>query len=277
MCELFRIKVIAFIILYVGITQLCFSQSDNREDIDQIKRDVLTIRNELADIKSLLKNAARSQNTQLKPQLIDIKGMEIDISSNPIKGSVISKLALIEFTDYQCQYCSEFVRETFPKISEQYIDKGLIRYMVMDKPLSMHKMADSAAEASHCANDQGKYWEMHNMIMSKPEMIDNLLSYAISLNLDINKYEECLKTKKYSEFIAKELSIASKLGIQGVPGFIIASIDPNNPTKAQAISVIRGAIPYIEFQKEINKALASVLFITPNIRSSSMEGKDLLR
>jgi len=141
---------------------------------------------------------------------------------------------------------------------EQYVDKGIIRYAVLDLPLPMHKMAQKAAEASHCASDQGKFWEIHMLMMTKQESIEDLSSYAATLNLDVPRFEECLKTNKYQEQISKESALAQKLGIRGVPGFIIASTDPQNPAKATGISYIPGAVPFAMFQKEIDQALAGL-------------------
>jgi len=79
------------------------------------------------------------------------------------------------------------------------------------------------------------------------------------LNLDVAKFEDCLKTNKYKEHVEKSVALAQKLGIRGVPGFILASTNPGNPAKAKGISVITGAQPLANFQKEIDQAIASLL------------------
>jgi protein-disulfide isomerase len=177
------------------------------------------------------------------------------IGNRPVRGSNTAQLLLVEFTDYQCPYCSKHVRETFPKIAEEYIDKGVIRYAVADQPLPTHIMAAKAAEASRCAGEQGKYWEYHNIAMAKQEWIEDLSSYAISLKLNIDRYEECLKTNRYIGEIEKDISLAKQFGISGVPGFILAYNDPNNLNRAKAISYIRGAQSFSNFQKEFERAL----------------------
>lgn len=116
----------------------------------------------------------------------------------------------------------------------------------------MHKMAAKAAEASLCAGEQGKFWEYHELTMSKQEWIEDLSSYATALKLDLGQYDNCLKTNKYASEIEKDASLAMKLGITGVPGFILAYSDPKSPTKAKSISFIRGAQPFDLFQRIIN-------------------------
>jgi protein-disulfide isomerase len=227
-------------------------ETDLRKEIEDLKKGQELIRKDLLEIKSLLSKGAAPQG----PPQINIKGIEFELAGNPIMGSDKAKLTLIEFTDYQCPYCRRYVRDTFPQISKQYIDTGMIRYAVIDNPLPIHKLAGKAAEASHCASDQGKFWEIHELMMSKPDSIEDLSSYAAALHLDISQFENCLKTNKYQEEIGKDTSLSQKLGINGVPFFVVASMDPKNPTKAKGISVIRGAMPLASFQTELESALA---------------------
>jgi protein-disulfide isomerase len=194
----------------------------------------------------------------MHPPKVDVPGMEINLSGKPVIGKGASNLVMIEFSDYQCPYWGQYARETFPKIKELYVDSNKIDYATIDMPLPMHKLAAKAAEAVHCAEDQGKLWEMHNQLMAKQDMLDNLSSYAASLKLDLPEHWECLNTNKYARKITAEIEIATKPGINGVPGFIIAQRDPRNPSKAKGISTIRGAMPLQIFQKEIDQALANM-------------------
>jgi protein-disulfide isomerase len=141
---------------------------------------------------------------------------------------------------------------------KQYVDSGKIRYAVIDTPLPMHPLAPKAAEASRCAADQGKFWEMHGQLMSNQAGLANLESYANQLKLDVARFNECLKTNKYSDEVNKDLVLASKLNISGVPGFIIAQGDLKNPTKVKGISFIPGAQPLAIFMREIEQALAGL-------------------
>jgi protein-disulfide isomerase len=77
-------------------------------------------------------------------------------------GRSDAPLTLLEFTDYQCPYCRKFQAETWPLLKKNYIDTGKLRFIVRDLPLSFHSSARPAAEAAHCAAEQGKFWEMHH-------------------------------------------------------------------------------------------------------------------
>jgi protein-disulfide isomerase len=230
------------------------SELNIKKEIEELKKGQNDIRKELVDIKTILSKTITQKITQ-----INFKGVEFDLSAIPIrKNSDMAKLVIIEFTDYQCPYCGRYVRETFPRISEQYIEKGLVRYAIIDLPLPTHKMAAKAAEAPYCAGDQGKYWEMHKLIMSNQESISDLSSYAITLILDIAKYENCLESNMYKDQIDKQMNTALKYGLSGVPTFVIATIDSNNATKARGVSMISGARPFSDYQKEIDQALSEV-------------------
>jgi len=228
------------------------SPADLRKDIEELKQNQQVIIKELQAIKSLL------SSLPMRPQEVDIRGMEIDLSGKPVIGKSASHLVMIEFSDYQCPFCGQYARETFPKIKELYVDSNKMDYAIVDVPLPSHQLAPKAAEAAHCAEDQGKFWEMHDQLMAKQDSLDKLSSYAATLNLDLPKYEECLNTNKYAKKITAEIEMAAKLGINGVPGFILAAKDPLNPSKAKGILALRGAMPLEMFQKEIDQALADL-------------------
>jgi protein-disulfide isomerase len=228
------------------------SSSDMKKDIEDLKQSQQLILKELQAIKGLL------ASLPTRPPEINVRGLDIDLAGKTVIGKNATNLVMIEFSDYQCPFCGRYAKETFPKIRELYVDSNKMDYVFVDVPLPIHKQAPKAAEAAHCAEDQGKFWEMHNQLMSKQDALDNLSSYAAFLNLDLPKYEDCLKTNKYAPRVSSEIAMAAKLGMTGVPGFILAARDPQNPLKAKGLSAIRGAMPLQMFQKEIDQALANM-------------------
>jgi protein-disulfide isomerase len=73
-------------------------------------------------------------------------------------GRAGAPLTMVEFTDYQCPYCRRFQAEVWPQLKREYIDTGKLRYIARDLPLQFHASAAPAAEAAHCAGEQGKFW-----------------------------------------------------------------------------------------------------------------------
>ena len=258
------LKLYVFVLITI-LNAVCVSFAQNtdisfQKEIDELKQGQQAIRKELLEIKVLLsKIAIPLPSQQLAPQpppQENIIGTEFDIGENPVIGSETSKIIMTEFTDYQCPFCGRYARETFPKIKEQYIDKGAIRYTVIDQPLiQMHPEAAKGAEAAHCAKDQGKFWEMHEEIMSRQEDLNDLSSYAKSLSLNIEEFDNCLKTEKYKETVIKNMELANKLEIVGVPSFIIGTVDENDSRKVKSIFIIRGAIPLDAFQRGLDSVL----------------------
>jgi protein-disulfide isomerase len=119
-------------------------------------------------------------------------------------------------------------------------------------------MAVRTAEAAHCADEQGRFWEMHDKMMSDPESVNDLNAIASSLDLDMQKFGSCMDEKKYAGKVDSNLSLAKKLNILAAPGFVIAASNPDNPQKVKGIFFILGAVPFAQFQKEIDQALAGL-------------------
>lgn len=250
---------VAFIsMLFAMINNLSIAQengTDLKKEVEELKKGQQEVQKDLLEIKSLLSRNAAPHVASV----INVKDVEIDLGNSPIIGSDKAKVMMIEISDYQCPYCGRYSRDTFPQIWEQYVNKGTIQYAVMDQPLPTHKMAPKAAEASHCANDQGKYWEIHKLMMSKQESLGDLNSYASALSLDLTKFEECLNMNKYKDQVEKASSFVKQLGIKGVPGFIIAFVDVQHRTRVKGLSFIAGAQPLAVFQRTLDQALASSL------------------
>ena len=148
------------------------------------------------------------------------------------------------------------MRDTYPQIDSQYIKTGKIRYALMDLPLErIHKLAFKAAEATYCAKDQGKYWEMHTRLFQNQRALEPWSGHAEAVGLDVAAFNSCMESNKHAEAIRADMREASKVGITGTPGFVLAKTDPKDPTKVKGLTFIRGAQPFAKFKTEIDKQL----------------------
>jgi len=251
------LKLTAYVSILIVSVYGCGNAAQHEiwKEVNELKQGQNAVQKELEGVKSLLEKISEQQ-ARPSPSGPVVKDVEFEIGDKPLKGGSSPKLILVEFTDYECPFCGQYVRDTFPHILKQYIDKGAIQYAVIDLPLPMHSKAAKAAEASHCAGEQGKYWEIHELMMSKQESLGDLSSYAVSLNLDIAKFEECVKGSRYADVVQRSVALAQKLGVNAVPGFIIGRVNSSNPGKVTGISMIQGAAPFANFQMEIDAALA---------------------
>ena len=134
---------------------------------------------ELREIKELLARQQQAQAgppAQQTPQNMTVKGDAIYVL-----GKSDAPLTMVEFTDYQCPFCGRFEATTFPEIKKKYIDTGKMRLIVRDLPLSdLHPFALKAAQSVHCAGDQGKFWEMKDLVFRNQNKLDvvSLTGYA---------------------------------------------------------------------------------------------------
>jgi len=242
------------------------SEADLRREFEEIKRrqqaiedglaSLKAMQGDISEIKALLSRAitpAAGQKPAPPPQ-VNIKGVEFSVGGNPVIGSESAKLILVEFTDYQCPFCSRYARATFSLIKEKYVEEGIIQYAVIDRPLTdMHPEAAKAAESAHCAREQGKFWEMHKALMANQDELKNLVFYADALGLDNREFEVCLNSGKYKGLVEENTALAGRLGIAGVPGFIIGTVDASGGVKA--VSFISGAQPFDVFRQALDEAL----------------------
>lgn len=91
----------------------------------------------------------------------------IDIGHLPQLGEKNAKVTIVEFSDLECPYCRRFFLDTFPQLKKEYIDTGKVAFYFRHFPLSFHPLALPLANAAECANDQGKFWEMHDKIYNQ--------------------------------------------------------------------------------------------------------------
>jgi len=146
-----------------------------------------------------------------------------------------------------------------PQIEKEYIQTGKVKYVARDFPLeSIHKEAFKAAEAGHCAGEQGKFWEMHARLYANQRALapNNLPQHAQAIELDVPKFQQCLESGKYAAKIRQDLADGQQAGVTGTPGFFLGVTDPNDQ-KVKVSRVLKGAQPYTSFKAAIDDLLSS--------------------
>ena len=184
-------------------------------------------------------------NTAPTPTVnIDMKKI---VDDDPYLGKDNAPVVIVEFSDYQCPFCSRFYTETLSQIKTQYIDTGKVKFVYRDFPLSFHPEALPAATAVNCAEEQGKFWEFHNKVFENQQIISaaNYKLWAEELGLDVAKWETCTKDTKVRAEIQKDFNDGTAAGVQGTPAFIING------------KVISGAQPFTAFSQVIEAELSS--------------------
>lgn len=121
----------------------------------------------------------------------------------------------------------------------------------------MHKLAFKAAEATHCAEQQGQFWEMHARLFEKQRTLAPWSGHAEALGLDVAAFEKCMTSDRFAAAVRRDMAEARKAGATGTPSFVLARTDPNDPTKVEGLAFIRGAQPFATFKTRIDQALAA--------------------
>ncbi len=161
-----------------------------------------------------------------------------------VKGSENAPITIVEFSEYQCPYCGKYVDETYFQIFNDYGDQ--IRYFFHDCPLPFHPHAQRLAEVARCAGDQDKYWAMHDLLFEKrdewsekEEITTNINGYAKQLGLDIEEFNACLDSGKYTQAVEDDMALGQAVGVQGTPTFFI---NGNRLVGAQPYSAFKAII-----------------------------------
>ena len=183
----------------------------------------------------------------------------LSVDGAPFKGDKNAKVTLVDFTDYQCPFCARHVRETWPQIEKDYISTGKVKYVVRDFPIeSIHPHAFKAAEATHCAGEQGKYWEIHDRLFAdqKALALKDLPPHAQTLGLDVPKFQQCLESGRHAAKVRKDLADGQKAGVTGTPSFFLGLTEPND-SQVKVQKSLKGAQPYAAFKEAIDSLLSS--------------------
>ncbi len=145
---------------------------------------------------------------------------EVSVDDDAAKGPAKAPVTIVEFSDYQCPFCSR-AETTVGDVLKKYGDK--VRLIYRDYPLGMHPNAQAAAEASECAKDQGKFWEMHNAMFANQQKLASadLVETAGTLGLDKDKFKACLDSGKKRDEVQKDFADGMKVGVTGTPTFFI--------------------------------------------------------
>ena len=145
---------------------------------------------------------------------------KIATQGHPSAGPVNAPVTIVEFSDFQCPFCSNVV-PTLEKVKENYRDKA--RLVFRQFPLnSLHPQAQKAAEASLCAAEQDKFWEMHDLMFEDKKLfLPDLKSKAESLGLDVIAFEQCLDSDQFAEQVRQDISAGARAGVTGTPTLFI--------------------------------------------------------
>lgn len=174
----------------------------------------------------------------------------------PSLGSDTAPITIVEFGDYQCPFCKRFYADTFPRLKEDFIDKGIVRVQFRDLPLPMHSDAMLAAEAARCGAVQGRFAAIYDVLMSTSDLrIDSIVRASQRAGLDQDELRSCINAHNFKDQIDQSAKDAFAASIYGTPTLVIGT---RSNTSISGV-VITGAVPYASLENAITQALRTAI------------------
>ncbi len=194
---------------------------------------------------------SQTENEELNLDMGQTHGTVSTAMGSPILGSASAPITIIEFGDYQCEQCYKWYHNTKDSIVQNYIETGKANLIFVDLAF-LGRDSPKAAAASYCAEEQGKYWEYHDLLYNFQEGVDSgwanserLKAFAFDLKLDKELFDSCVDSGKFTKRVQFNTNEAKKQGATGTPTFIIV----NSEGEQQKLV---GAQPYSVFQKVLD-------------------------
>ncbi len=233
-----------------GFTLGTFDESDSGLSGEELKEILSEI-----EITTTAPLPAQQPTQPSAPQII-----KVSLDDDPFKGNENAPVTIVEFSDFQCPFCSRFYEQTLPAIMENYVDTGKVKFVYRDLPLdSLHPNARPAHIASECADEQGKFWGYHDVLFDKQsewgrlpaaDLQRTLTQYATDLGLESASFETCLESDAIADEVNKDALDAARYGATGTPAFFIGN-------EKDGFVKLTGAQPFSAFQLEIDNQLES--------------------
>lgn len=174
----------------------------------------------------------------------------VPLDDDPVLGSPDAPVTIIEYSEYLCGYCQRFALETLPRIEEEYIATGKVKFIFRDFPVH-GQPAVVMAMVAECAAEQGKFWEMQSFLWERTDewsrsedLLATVQGYADELGIDTEQYTSCLQEGTVVDRVIEDYNIGVQDGVSGTPSFLING------------TLTVGALPFEEFQRIIEEKLA---------------------
>ncbi len=233
-----------------GLAIGTYDKSDSGISGEELK-DILSE----IEIKTTAPQPVQQPTQPTAPQIVDVS-----LDDDPFKGNANAPVTVVEFSDFQCPFCSRFYTQTLPLLEETYIDTGKIKFVYRDLPLdALHPNARPAHIAAECADEQGEFWEYHDVLFEKQaewqrlpssDLQSILIQFADDLGLQTVTFESCLESQEMADEVNKDVLDATRYGASGTPTFFIGN-------EEDGFVKLVGAQPFSAFQLQIDNQLES--------------------
>jgi protein-disulfide isomerase len=207
------------IVLVLLMIPLLLAGCADNGNIEKIANSLNDINDTLKSIEVKLDKLPKTAAAAPAPKRAAIdynKVHNLPIGTSAIKGNKNAPITVVEFSDFQCPYCARFA-PTIDEVLKAYPND--VKFVYKDYPLAFHKQARNAAKAARAAGEQGKFWEMHDLIFENFSKVNEVMfkEFATKLNLDMDKFVADFSGNKYDDLIQQDINLARQAGVTGTP------------------------------------------------------------
>jgi len=179
----------------------------------------------------------------------------LNMAGDWYRGDLDAKVVVVEFSDFQCPFCRKHVEETQPALDEQFVDTGDVMWIFKHFPLQIHPQAPAAGVAAECAGDQGKFWEMHELLFANVDAwsvndpTPIFADLAAQLELDADAFAACFEAPETLARVRSDMDEGAPF-VQGTPTFIVLFNEEGR--------IIPGALPLETFSQALQEIIDQV-------------------
>jgi protein-disulfide isomerase len=168
--------------------------------------------------------------------------VQVDAAGDPSLGRPGAPVTIVEFCDFHCSACAE-LSGSMRRLARDYADQ--VRIVFRDFPLDSHPEADRAAEAASCAQEQGRFWEMHDVLFANSDLSDNAMRrYAQTIGADVNGFMTCLNSGRYESEWRKDRADGHSYGVNVTPTlFVNGLVVEGVPSYSDLVQLVRQELP----------------------------------
>jgi protein-disulfide isomerase len=210
---------------------------------------------ELRELRALVGPRAAPAGKAAGANKAAVPAAPLSLAGASIRGNRTAKIAVVEFSDFECPYCASFATRTLPALQKEFVDSGRVVFAYRHFPLDqIHTRARRAAQVTDCAGEQARFWEMHDRIFANPRQLSEkaFSEHAVALGLDTGRFGACL-ARSAPENISSDVALATRLGVTGTPTFFVGVVESDGQVVvrkriggAQSIQAFRQVIEEIE-------------------------------
>lgn len=215
--------------------------------LQEMRAEVKALRDDVRGLREEIRHLQPRQDTSLGKSG---KAELLSIGNEPHFGSADAQVVIVEFSDFECPFCTRHNKQTWPQIRDTFVETGQVQYVMKDFPLEFHAKATDAAMAGYCANEQGRYEGMRNALFENPRDLgrDFYMKVAEREQLDGAKFAACLDSAAARQEVEADLAEGMALGVTGTPTFFVGRVVNGTVTDTKMIS---GAVGFDRFRQEI--------------------------